>query len=127
MNHQDSQQFLNYFLDKLHEDLNTVKNKPYVENIESDGRPDSIVSDLSWTNYLKRNDSFISTNFAGQYRSEIRCPDCSRISITFDPFLSVTLPFPKADPKIEIMGYFLSKDGGFQKISIEVNENMNSL
>jgi len=44
---------------------------------------------------LKRNSSFISDNFAGQYRSEIRCPDCKRISITFDPFLSVTLQFPK--------------------------------
>lgn len=33
MNHQDSQEFLNYFLDKLHEDLNRVKDKPYIENI----------------------------------------------------------------------------------------------
>jgi ubiquitin C-terminal hydrolase len=38
--HQDSQEFLNYFLDKLHEDLNKVKVKPYVESIESNGQPD---------------------------------------------------------------------------------------
>ena len=38
--HQDSQQFLNYFLDKLHEDLNKVKVKPYIEDIESNDRPD---------------------------------------------------------------------------------------
>lgn len=28
-NHQDSQEFLNYFLDKLHEDLNRIRVKPY--------------------------------------------------------------------------------------------------
>ena len=94
-NHQDSQELLNYFLDKLHEDLNKIKSKPYVEDIESDGRPDEIVSQLSWDNYLKRNKSFISEKLAGQYRSEIKCPDCDRISITFDPFMSVTLPFPR--------------------------------
>ena len=38
--HQDSQEFLNYFLDKVHEDLNQVKVKPYVESIESNGQPD---------------------------------------------------------------------------------------
>ena len=47
-NHQDSQEFLNYFLDKLHEDLNKIREKPYLEDIESDGRPDEVVSQLSW-------------------------------------------------------------------------------
>lgn len=68
-NHQDSQEFLNYFLDKLHEDLNKVKVKPYIEDVESNGRPDEIVSRISWENYKKRNDSFISDLLAGQYRS----------------------------------------------------------
>lgn len=68
-NHQDSQEFLNYFLDKLHEDLNRVRTKPYVEDLESDGRPDEIISRISWENYQKRNKSFISENLAGQYRS----------------------------------------------------------
>lgn len=68
----------------------------------------------------------MSDNFAGQYRSEIRCPDCERISITFDPFLSVTLPFPKVDAQLEITGYFLTKIGEFQKVTISVSENMNS-
>ena len=74
--HQDSQEFMNYFLDKLHEDLNKVKFKPYIEEIESNGQPDEQVSAKSWDNYLQRNRSFIQELFAGQYRSEIRCPDC---------------------------------------------------
>ena len=38
-----SQELLNFLLDKLHEDLNRVKNKPYVENFEANGEPDDQV------------------------------------------------------------------------------------
>ena len=43
----DSQELINYLLDGLHEDLNQIKKKPYVETIESDGRPDAIVSQVA--------------------------------------------------------------------------------
>jgi ubiquitin carboxyl-terminal hydrolase 4/11 len=41
---QDSCELINYVLDLMHEDLNRVKKKPYVEMRDSDGRPDSMVS-----------------------------------------------------------------------------------
>lgn len=41
---QDSCELINYMLDLMHEDLNRVKKKPYVEMRDSDGRPDDIVS-----------------------------------------------------------------------------------
>lgn len=31
----------------------------------------------------------------GQYRSKVTCPDCGKESITFDPFITVTLPIPQ--------------------------------
>ena len=37
---QDSQELLAFLLDGLHEDLNRVHDKPYVELKDSDGRPD---------------------------------------------------------------------------------------
>lgn len=37
-------EFLSFLLDGLHEDLNRVHNKPYIELKDSDGRPDEIVS-----------------------------------------------------------------------------------
>ena len=37
---QDSQELLAFLLDGLHEDLNRVTDKPYVELKDSDGRPD---------------------------------------------------------------------------------------
>ena len=40
----DSQEFLSFLLDGLHEDLNRVLKKPATETIESKGRPDEIVA-----------------------------------------------------------------------------------
>ncbi len=81
-------------MDGLHEDLNRVKNKPFTETIESENQPDYEVGLKSWENHLKRNQSIIVDLLHGQYKSKITCPTCNRISITFDPFNSVSLPIP---------------------------------
>lgn len=39
---QDSQELMAFLLDGLHEDLNRIKKKPYVELKDSDGRPDHV-------------------------------------------------------------------------------------
>lgn len=39
---QDSQELLAFLLDGLHEDLNRVKKKPYLELRDADGRPDEV-------------------------------------------------------------------------------------
>ncbi|VDO34249.1 unnamed protein product [Onchocerca flexuosa] len=40
----DCQEFLSILLDLLHEDLNQIENKPFIELSDSDGRPDSVVA-----------------------------------------------------------------------------------
>lgn len=48
---QDSQELLAFLLDGLHEDLNRVHEKPYVELKDSDGRPDwEVASEVSHSN-----------------------------------------------------------------------------
>ncbi len=32
--------------------------------------------------------------FQGQYKSTLVCPDCKKISVTFDPFMYLSLPLP---------------------------------
>ena len=39
---QDSQELMAFLLDGLHEDLNRIKKKPYVEVMDADNRPDSV-------------------------------------------------------------------------------------
>ena len=111
-------------MDLLHEDLNRVKTKPSVENIEADGRPDSIISRISLENYQKRNHSVIGDLMVGQYKSELHCPDCDRISITFDPFMTVTLPLPSdRDPMSDLVAYPIALDGTVSKVTMKIPTN----
>ncbi|XVF76057.1 hypothetical protein PTKIN_Ptkin13bG0235800 [Pterospermum kingtungense] len=93
-NQHDSQEFLAFLLDGLHEDLNRVKCKPYIESKDAEGHPDEEVADEYWQNHLARNDSIIVDTCQGQYRSILVCPICKKVSVTFDPFMYLTLPLP---------------------------------
>ncbi|CAA7059304.1 unnamed protein product [Microthlaspi erraticum] len=95
-NQHDSQEMLAFLLDGLHEDLNKVKRKPYIEAKDSDSRPDDEVAEELWKYHKARNDSVIVDVCQGQYKSTLVCPDCGKISITFDPFMYLTLPVPSS-------------------------------
>ncbi|XP_071094049.1 ubiquitin carboxyl-terminal hydrolase 32-like isoform X1 [Haliotis cracherodii] len=90
----DSQELLSFLLDGLHEDLNRVHDKPYVELKDSDGRPDEEVALEAWDNHLLRNQSIIVDLFHGQLRSQVRCQECGHVSVRFDPFTYLSLPLP---------------------------------
>jgi len=92
---QDCQELMAFLLDGLHEDLNRIKNKPYIEvkdNIER--RPDEEVARESWENYKKRNDSIVVDTFHAMLKSTLVCPECKLVSVTFDPFCYLSLPLP---------------------------------
>ncbi|KPP63921.1 ubiquitin carboxyl-terminal hydrolase 4-like, partial [Scleropages formosus] len=100
---QDSQELLAFLLDGLHEDLNRVKKKPYLALRDAEGRPDEIVAKEAWTNHRLRNDSIIVDIFHGLFKSTLVCPECSKVSVTFDPFCYLTLPLPmKKDRTMEV-------------------------
>ncbi|KAJ6778899.1 UBIQUITIN CARBOXYL-TERMINAL HYDROLASE 5 [Salix koriyanagi] len=91
-NQHDSQELLAFLLDGLHEDLNRVKHNPYKKSKDADGRPDEEVADEYWANHIARNDSIIVDVCQGQYKSTLVCPECNKISVTFDPFMYLSLP-----------------------------------
>lgn len=92
---QDAAELLNFLLDLIHEDLNRVKKKPYVEAPESDGKPDYVLSDEYWKGFLARNQSIVVDLMYGQLKSTVRCLECHNISISFDPFLTLSLPISR--------------------------------
>ncbi|KAJ8258597.1 hypothetical protein COCON_G00176090 [Conger conger] len=110
---QDSHELLAFLLDGLHEDLNRVKKKPYLALRDAEGRPDQ----EAWTNHRLRNNSVIVDIFHGLFKSTLVCPECSKVSVTFDPFCYLTLPLPmkkhrgievllvRADPQTRPMQY----------------------
>uniref|UniRef100_A0AAY4EH88 ubiquitinyl hydrolase 1 n=1 Tax=Denticeps clupeoides TaxID=299321 RepID=A0AAY4EH88_9TELE len=101
----DAQEFMAFLLDGLHEDLNRIQSKPYTETVDSDGRQDEVVAEEAWQRHKMRNDSFIVDLFQGQYKSKLVCPVCSKVSITFDPFLYLPVPLPQKQ-KVLTVFYF---------------------
>jgi ubiquitin carboxyl-terminal hydrolase 4/11/15 len=85
----DTQEFIAFLLDGLHEDLNRIKKKPYVEKPDwKAGGGDVELAELGkvcWDGYKKRNDSVIVDLFQGQLQSTLVCPECRQESITMDP------------------------------------------
>jgi ubiquitin carboxyl-terminal hydrolase 8 len=88
----DSQEFCQFLMDGLHEDLNRVKSKPYVEELEGFGMEDNKAAIESWRKHLLRHDSIIVDHCQGMHRSHITCPQCGRESIKFDIYSSISLP-----------------------------------
>lgn len=84
-------------LDLIHEDLNRVKTKPYVEMSEEPNRPDSVVAKEFWDGFKARNSSIIVDLMYGQLKSTVTCLTCGRIATAFDPYLSVCLPIVKEE------------------------------
>ncbi|KAF7210383.1 ubiquitin carboxyl-terminal hydrolase 19 isoform X2 [Nothobranchius furzeri] len=101
----DAQEFMAFLLDGLHEDLNRIQTKPYTETVDSDGRLDEVVAEEAWQRHKMRNDSFIVDLFQGQFKSKLVCPMCSKVSITFDPFLYLPVPLPQKQKVLSVF-YF---------------------
>ncbi|PRT54904.1 putative ubiquitin carboxyl-terminal hydrolase 12 [Wickerhamiella sorbophila] len=100
---QDSQEFTAFLLDSLHEDLNRVVDKPQTEKPElpddklADPAAVKELADQCWDLHRKRNDSVILDLFTGLYKSTVVCPECGKVSVTFDPFSDLTLPLPSSN------------------------------
>lgn len=100
---QDAQELLAYLLDGIHEDLNRVLIKPYIEDKDCDGSNDEGDAIIAWSNYLARNKSIIVDLFQGQLRNTMTCRNnkliqadgthgCGHKNVKFDPFMYLSLP-----------------------------------
>lgn len=118
---QDSQEFLVFLIDALHEDLNRVKVKPYIERPTLNSNDKHLINEMAlkcWDFHKKRNDSIIVDYFTGMYKSTLVCPECQNVSVTFDPFMDLILPLPvKRQWKQEILLFPLSNTHKIRRIN----------
>nr|XP_039248536.1 ubiquitin carboxyl-terminal hydrolase 2-like isoform X1 [Styela clava] len=93
---QDSQEFMRFLIEGLHEDVNKVtkKHKDSIPNYDS--LCDESKARKTWDFYLSKDNSFIVDLFMGQLRSSLKCEECGNVSTTFDPFWDLSLPIPKS-------------------------------
>ncbi|XP_044272353.1 ubiquitin carboxyl-terminal hydrolase 43 [Tribolium madens] len=90
----DALEFLQWLLDKVHEDLNTASKKKY-KLIKTSGRSDEVIAAETLENYKRCNNSFIQGVFQAQYRSSLSCSRCRTQSNTFDPFQCISVQLPQ--------------------------------
>ncbi|CAG8622358.1 9116_t:CDS:2, partial [Cetraspora pellucida] len=96
---QDSQEFLAYLLDGLHEDLNINYNSVNndlapLDADEFEKLSPSIASELAWEKHLMRNSSIVVSLFQGQFCNRLMCMTCGKTSTSYDVFMYLSLPIP---------------------------------
>lgn len=94
-------------------------NKPYIEKQYSDGTDDFKASRECWVNHLKRNQSIIVDLFHGQLKSTLVCPECCNISVTYDPFMYLSLPLPATNDRV-LKVLLMKKNGCLVKYSLRL-------
>jgi ubiquitin carboxyl-terminal hydrolase 31 len=102
----DALEFLQWLLDKVHEDLNTASKRKYKliktlfrkkseVTVLTSGRSDEVIAAETLENYKRCNNSFIQGIFQAQYRSSLSCSRCRTQSNTFDPFQCISVQLPQ--------------------------------
>ena len=120
----DAQELLAFLLGGLSEDLNRIVDKPYIEAPDSDGRPDSELADIWWSNHLRREMSIIVALFTGQYKSLLTCRLCKYESARFEPFSFLQLPLPEDDHiSVSLVLYPIRERTETMKYSVRVHNN----
>ncbi|XP_074795245.1 ubiquitin carboxyl-terminal hydrolase 21 isoform X3 [Natator depressus] len=115
---QDAQEFLKFFMDRLHVEINRKGRKtpsilsdtkwPLVLE-DSDPLSDDERANQMWKRYLEREDSKIVDLFVGQLKSCLKCQACGYRSTTFEVFCDLSLPIPKkgfAGGKVSLLDCF---------------------
>ena len=91
---QDANEYLNFVLENLHEELNLHSTKIYIENKDDifHHNSDEELGDIYWANNLKRNTSFIDSIFMFQLKSNLKCKKCKQTKINFETNYIFDLP-----------------------------------
>lgn len=102
-NQEDSQEFLRYLLEGLHEDVNRVITKPQPIHTEIDSSLSVCEQAMeAWKRYIRRDDSHLVDLFVGQLKSTLRCSDCNHESVTFEPFWDLSLGIPSRTGEVSL-------------------------
>lgn len=99
---QDAKEFFDFLVDCLHEDLNVnwerTQLRALTEQEEAQRERMDIVkaSPIEWQRFEHRDHSYISSLFAGQHASRVRCLTCNKTSTTYEAFYSISIEIPRS-------------------------------
>lgn len=97
---QDANDFLVFLIDALHEDLNASFGRSRLNELtpaeerKRESLPVQIASKIEWDRWMHNNYSRVSTLFAGQHTSRLKCLTCGFSSTSYETFYSIPLEIP---------------------------------
>jgi len=72
---------------------------------------EAIEADKYWEKYLSKNRTVVAHSFQGQFKNTVICSECGHLSVSFEPFMYLSLPLPRAlDRQIEVVVCLLDND-----------------
>lgn len=98
---QDAKEFFDFLVDCLHEDLNVNWSRTPLralteeQEIKREKMPKIIVSKTEWDRYTHREQSYLTSLFAGQHASRLKCTVCHFTSTTYEAFYSISVEIPR--------------------------------
>lgn len=99
---QDAKEFFDFLIDCLHEDLNInwqrtpLRPLTFEEELQRERMPIHRVSNIEWDRYRHREESYMTSLFAGQHASRLRCTTCRLTSTTYEAFYSISVEIPRS-------------------------------
>lgn len=97
---QDAKEFFDFIVDCLHEDLNgnwsrtPLRALTTEQEVKRERMPKLVVSKKEWERYTHREQSYLTSLFAGQHASRLRCTTCHFTSTTYEAFYSISVEIP---------------------------------
>lgn len=73
-----------------------ISEPPFLAEDASYTAAEVLAAEEAWLRYKSTNDSIIVDSFQGQFKSTVVCSRCKQVSVTFEPFMYLSLPIPHA-------------------------------
>jgi len=144
----DSQEFMGFIIDGLHEDCNVILKKPIVndsldiriykkfkglvdivndEFVQSElTHNDEIMSIVAWNKFLYRNKSYLVDILYGQTKSHVTCVQCRKESKMFEAFNCLSLPIPiKQSKRIVVYAALFPIGSDYHKFIVDIESTNN--
>ena len=97
----------------IHEDLNFGRRSQRFSHSKSGMN--------AWEGHKRANTSIIVDLLHGMTRSTLQCPDCRYISVTYEPFTTLTLPIVETNAVQREM-FVVNEDGSLEKRQFKISE-----
>ncbi|XP_014252681.1 ubiquitin carboxyl-terminal hydrolase 15-like isoform X2 [Cimex lectularius] len=93
-------------------------------SFEASGELDA---DKHWQDHLSSNRSVIVETFQGQFKSTVICATCQFVSVTYEPFMYLSVPLPNAMQKIINVTYVSDSKKNPRVYTLEMNRYCDSI